>query len=350
MGFVQSKFDDSLFTHTQRSSFIVLLVYVDGILLTGNNPACVDNLKKVLDDKFGLKDLGSLRYFLGLEVAKTDEGISLNQRKCAPKILKDTGFIGSKPVKFPIKQNLRLSKYEGKLLTDPGQFRRLIGRLLYLTLTRPNISYVVHRLSQFVSKPREPHLLATHRVLQFIKRLPGKGLFFSSNFDLHIKSFYDADWAGCPDTRRSLTGYVVYLGESLISWRSKKQGVVSRSSAEAEYRAMASVACEITWVLQLLKDLKIDHPKPAMLFCNNQVVLYIAANPIFHERTKHIEVDCHLVRDKILEGMIKTFHVATNAQVVDIFTKALGFSSFTRLTGKLGLKNIFMPKQLKTNA
>ena len=222
MGFVQSKFDYSLFTHTQRSSFIVLLVYVDDILLTGNNPACVDSLKKVLDDRFGLKDLGSLRYFLGLEVARTDEGISLNQRKYALEILKDTGFIGSKPVKFPMEQNLRLSKYEGKLLTNHGQFKRLIGRLLYLTLTRLDITYVVHRLSQFVSKPRELHLLAAHRVLQYIKGSPGKGLFFSSNFDLHIKSFCDVDWAGCPNTRRSLTGYAIYLGESLISWRSKK--------------------------------------------------------------------------------------------------------------------------------
>ena len=151
MGFVQSNSDDSLFTYTQGASFTVLLVYVDDILLIGNNVACVNNLKKVLDSKFGLKDLGSLRYFLGLGVARTDEGISLNQRKYALEILKDTGFIGSKPVKFPMEQNLKLSKYEGKLLEEPGQYRRLIGRLLYLTLTRPDLTYAVHRLSQFVS-------------------------------------------------------------------------------------------------------------------------------------------------------------------------------------------------------
>ena len=166
---------------------------MDDILLTGNNPTCVQSLKKVLDDKFGLKDLGSLRYFLGLKVARTDVGISLNQRKYTSEILKDTSFLDSKPVKFPIEQNLRLSKYEGKPIANPTQYRRLIGRLLYLTLTRPDITYVVHRLSQFVSQPREPHLLAANRVLQYIKGSLGRGIFFPSYSDLHIKSFCDAD-------------------------------------------------------------------------------------------------------------------------------------------------------------
>ena len=125
----------------------MLLVYVDDILLTGNNPDCVNSLKKLLDDRFGLKDVGSLRYFLGLEVARTDASISLTQRKYALEILKDTGFLGSKLVKFLMEQNLRLSKFEEKLLADPGMYMRLIGRLLYLTLTRLDITYAVHRLS-----------------------------------------------------------------------------------------------------------------------------------------------------------------------------------------------------------
>ena len=154
-----------MFIHSQGASFTVLLVYVDDILMTGNDPTCVTTLKKFLDDQFGLKDLGSLRYFLGLEVARIDVGINLTQRKYALEILQDTGFIGCKPVQFPMEQNLKLSKYVGALLAEPGMYKRLIGRLLYLTLTRLDITYAVHRLSQFISQPREPHLLATHKVL-----------------------------------------------------------------------------------------------------------------------------------------------------------------------------------------
>ena len=209
----------------------------------------------MLDTKFGLKDLGSLKYFLGLEVARSDRGISLNQRKYCLEILQDTSFLDSKSVRTPMEQNLHLSKDVGKLLPDASQYRKLIGGLLYLTLNRPDITYAVHRLSQFLAAPREPHMLAVNRVLQYLKGTPSKGLFFSSSSSLQVKAYCDADWAGCLDTRRSITGYSVFLGNSLISWRSKKQSTVSRSSAEAEYRSMANTTCEIVWVLQLLRDL-----------------------------------------------------------------------------------------------
>ncbi|GJQ96618.1 retrovirus-related pol polyprotein from transposon RE1 [Tanacetum coccineum] len=211
----------STLSHQKGTDFLALLIYVDDILLTGNNIPLIQHFKKQLDLTFSIKDLGNLNYYLGIEFLRNSKGLTI----------------------------------------------AIVGKLLYLTITRPDLSYVAHALSQFSHSPRTPHWKALIKVLRYIKLCPGQG-------------------------------------SSLISWQSKKQCVISRSSTEAEYRVVADCTCEITWLLSLLQDLQIQPPKPIPIYCDNQSSIDLASNPIQHARTKHIEIDCHFVREKIKSGHI----------------------------------------------
>jgi len=342
-GFQQSKADYSLFTKVQGASFTAILLYVDDMIITGNDTATVGKLKRFLHNHFRIKDLGNLKYFLGIEVAYFKQGIAISQRKYTLDILKDAGMIGSRTTKIPMEQNQRLTPSEGELLKDPSPYRRLVDHLLCLTITRPDIAFSVHVLSQFMQQPRKPHLDAAHRVLRYLKLAPGQGILFPSHGKLQLKGYCDADWASCPTTKRSVTGFCVFLGGAPISWKSKKQSVVSRSSAESEYRSMASLTCELVWLKQLLCDLQVPHSQPTLLYCDNQAASHIATNPVFHECTKHIEIDCHTMREKIQLGLIKTTYVPSTQQIADIFTKPLGSLLFHNLLRKLGTLDIHSP-------
>ncbi|BBH10363.1 RmlC-like cupins superfamily protein, partial [Prunus dulcis] len=341
--FVQSLADYSLFTRSQNNSFTALLIYVDDIVITGDDPKAIQSIKDFLNVRFRIKDLGPLKYFLGIEVARSKKGIFISQRKYALEILDDVGLLGARPSPFPMEQTLRLRPDEGKPLKDATKYRQLVGRLIYLTVTRPDIAFSVHILSRFMHQPHQPHLDAALRVLRYLKSSPGQGIFFAAHNDLKLKAFSDSNWGSCPTTRRSVTGYCTFLGNSLISWKSKKQNTIARSSAEAEYRAMADTCCELTWLRYILNDLGIRHSEPATLHCDNQSALHIAKNPVFHERTKHIDLDCHLVRQNITSGLVSTTYMPTNLQVADLFTKPLGKASFGTLLGKLGVYNIHSP-------
>ncbi|RVW45682.1 Retrovirus-related Pol polyprotein from transposon RE2 [Vitis vinifera] len=330
-GFLQSYFDYSLFTYTKGNVQINVLVYIDDLIISGNDSAALKTFKAYLSDCFKMKDLGILKYFLGIEVARSSAGLFLCQRKYTLDIVSEAGLLGAKPCGFPIEHNHRLGLVNGELMSNPKSYRRLVGRLIYLAVTRPDLAYSVHILSQFMQEPRIEHWEAALRVVRYLKGTPGQGILLRADSDLSLQGWCDSDWAACPVTRRSLSGWLVFLGQSPISWKTKKQHIVSRSSAEAEYRAMAAVTCELKWLKGLLLSLGVHHPKAIKLFCDSQSALHMAKNPVFHERTKHIEVDCHFVRDAITDGLIAPSYVPTVTQLADIFTKALGKKQFDYL-------------------
>ncbi|CAM8882206.1 unnamed protein product [Rhodiola kirilowii] len=338
-GFVQSMNDYSLFTLKLQGEFLVLLVYVDDVVLTGTSSQLIAKVKSFIHDKFQIKDLGLLKYFLGLEVARSKDGIFLNQRKYALDLLADYNFMDCKPIKTPMESKHNLGLSSAPLIPDAAVYRRLVGRLIYLTITRPDLAFPVHILSQFMQVPTEDHLKAAHRVLRFIKMAPAQGLMFPSINDLHLVAFCDADWASCPVTRRSVTGYCMLLGKSLISWKTKKQVVVARSSAESEYRALAGACGEALWLVRLLIDLGVPVSKPIYTYCDNQAALHIARNPVFHERTKHVEIDCHFVRHHVNSGFLLPAPISTVEQPADLFTKPLSFEQLSYLSSKLGVSN-----------
>lgn len=344
-GFKQSLNDYSLFVYTKCNFVVVLLVYVDDIILTGNSVSEITKVKDFLKTHFLIKDLGKLKYFLGIEVIDVEHGVCLTQRKYCLELLHEFGMLACKPVKTPLEANCVIGQNDNDyLLQNITEFQKLIGKLIYLTITRPDIAYTVQTLSQFMHSPRKSHLDIAFRLLRYLKLNPGCGVRILKSDSLDLKGYVDADWAKCLNTRRSVTGYAVYLGGSLISWKSKKQDTVSRSSTESEYRALGSVTCEVIWILKVLFDLGKKELTPVNIFCDNESAIKLALNPVFHEKTKHFEVDVHFVREKISKGILKVEKILSKNQRADILTKALPVSQHSYLCLLLGLIDPFQGK------
>ncbi|XP_021837610.2 uncharacterized mitochondrial protein AtMg00810-like [Spinacia oleracea] len=316
----------------------VVAVYVDDILITGSNEDKIAALKSHLHLTFSIKDLGVLNFFLGIEVSHTNEGYILTQKKYTKELLQDCELDISKPVVTPFPLNLKLTT-EGTPYHNAELYRCYVGKLNFLTHTRPDISFAVQCLSQFMHSPTLQHIEALTHTLRYIHSTSGQGILLRATEQLTLQAFSDSDWAACPTTRRSVTGYVLLLGNSPISWKSKKQSTISKSSSEAEYRAMSQAAAEVTWIVRLLEELGVHNLKPVALHCDNQSAIHIATNPIFHERTKHIEVDCYFTRDKVLEGLLHLSYLPTHNQLADIFTKVLPGAQHRNLSTKLGMIN-----------
>ncbi|WZY77861.1 hypothetical protein YC2023_024245 [Brassica napus] len=340
-GFRKSELDHTLFTLTGPSGIIVILVYVDDLIITGSDKAGIQATKEFLKSVFDIKDLGEMKYFLGIEICRSKEGLFMSQRKYTMDMLKETDVLGGKIAKTPLEEGYKVLREgeveEKQLFEDPKLYRKMVGKLIYLTITRPDICFAVNQVSQHMQAPKVHHWKMVDRILRYLSGTSGQGVWMGCNGSTEVVGYCDADWAGDRVDRRSTTGYCTFIGGNLVTWKSKKQKVISCSSAEAEYRAMLKLTNELVWIKGILKHLEIEQSTPMTMHCDNQAAIHIASNSVFHERTKHIEVDCHKVRQMIILGVILPCYTRSEDQLADVFTKAARLKTMESIISRLGL-------------
>jgi len=328
-GFTASTSDTSLFVYKEGADIAYLLLYVDDIILTASSTRLLRHFTELLHSEFAMTDLGDLHHFLGISVTRSSDGLFLSQRQYAVDLLQRAGMAECHPTATPVDTRAKLSATDGAPVADATAYRSLAGALQYLTLTRPDLAYAVQQVCLFMHDPREPHLAMLKRVLRYVKGTLSTGLHIGTGSITSLTAYSDADWAGCPDSRRSTSGYCVFLGDNLVSWSSKRQTTVSRSSAEAEYRAVAHAVAETCWLRQLLQELHAPISSATIVYCDNVSAVYMTANPVHHRRTKHIEIDIHFVCEKVALGQVRVLHVPSSHQFADIMTKGLPVQLFT---------------------
>ncbi|KAJ9542336.1 hypothetical protein OSB04_028842 [Centaurea solstitialis] len=339
IGFSHSRSDHSLFIYKRGSDLAYILLYVDDILLTASSETLRQSIMTRLSSEFAMKDLGLLSYFLGIAVTHHKNGLFLSQRKYTEDIIERAGMSSCKSTPTPIDTKPKLSTDTTIPCSDPTLYRRLAGALQYLTFTRPDISYAVQQVCLFMHDPREAHMHALKRIIRYLSGTLDHGLHLYRSTANSLISYTDTDWGGCPDTRRSTSGYCVYLGDNLISWSSKRQPTLSRSSVEAEYRGVANVVSESCWLRNLLLELHHPIQKATLVYCDNVSAIYLSGNPVQHQRTKHIEMDILFVREKVARGEVRVLHVPSRYQIADIFTKGLPAVLFEDFRASLNIRS-----------
>lgn len=339
VGFTRSYSDTSLFIMHTHAFTIYVLVYVDDIVITGSHVNIVQQIIHGLASRFSIKDLGPLNYFLGVQVIHNEDHIILSQAKYIQDLLAETNMLDCNGVSTPMSTSVHLIIDNNAPIHNVTEYRRILGKLQYLSFTRPDLSYVVNKLSQFMHSPQDQHWHAVKRVLRYLKSTSMIGLKLSSKPNNALTAYSDSDWAGNPSDRTSTTGYVIYHGNSPISWCSKKQRAVARSSTEAEYRAVACTVAELNWLSNLLRELQVPMPCTPRVFCDNVGATFLCQNPVFHSRMKHIAVDFHFVREQVHNKTLEVTHVHSADQVADSLTKPLPKSTFDAQFIKLALVN-----------
>ncbi|CAJ2635655.1 unnamed protein product [Trifolium pratense] len=328
--------DKTLFVKEDQGKFLIAQIYVDDIVFGGMSSEMVQHFVQQMQSEFEMSLVGELTYFLGLQVKQMEDTIFISQSKYARNIVKKFGMESAAHKRTPAATHLKLTKDEKGVDVDQSLYRSMIGSLLYLTASRPDITFAVGVCARYQAEPKMSHLAQVKRILKYVNGTCDYGILYTHGENSMLVGYCDADWAGCADDRKSTSGACFFLGNNLISWFSKKQNCVSLSTAEAEYIAAGSSCSQLLWMKQMLLEYNVVQDAMA-LYCDNLSAINISKNPIQHSRTKHIDIRHHFIRDLVEEGIITLEHIATEEQLADIFTKALDAVQFEKLRGKLGI-------------
>jgi hypothetical protein len=336
LGFTKSKADSNLYFKIMDNEPVILLLYVDDLFLTGEEKLIAE-CKKRLVAEFEMKDLGLMHYFLGLEVWQSPKRIFLNQGKYTVEILNRFDMLECKPMNTPMEAKLKLLVDTSTDLIDATLYRQIIGSLMYLTNTRPDICFTMNTLSQFLVEPKRVHLVAAKHAMRYLKGTMDYGLSYDGDHDFTLSGYIDANWVGSVADIKGTFRCCFSLGSAMISWQSRKQSSISLSTAEAEYIAACSTSCEAIWLRKLLTGLFDLKMRATMFLCDNHSCIKMTENPVFHDRSKHIKICYHFIRDMVQRGALNLQYISTDEHVADVLTKPLSRVKFEHFRDKLGI-------------
>ncbi|GJY61428.1 retrovirus-related pol polyprotein from transposon TNT 1-94 [Tanacetum coccineum] len=328
--------DNTLFTKKKNSNLIIVQIYVDDIIFGSTCQELCDDFAKIMHDEFEMSMMGELNFFLGLQIKQLEDGIFFNQSKYIKEMLKKFGLEDSKPMKTPMSTETKLTKDEEGESVDNTKYRGMIGSLLYLTASRPDIMFSVCLCARFQEDPKTSHLEAVKRIFRYIKGTTHLGLWYPKGSDIETVVYADSDHAGDYVDRKSTSGICTFMGCCLTSWFSKKQTALAISTTEAEYVSAGKACQQALWMKQALVDYGIrldDIP----IMCDNKGAIDLSKNPVQHSRTKHIEIRHHFLRDNVQKGNITIEKVSSEDNIADILTKPLKRESFNYLRLGLGM-------------
>ena len=339
-GFEKCPSEHTLFTKTEEGKALVVSIYVDDLIFTGNDEKLIKEFKVSMKNEFNMTDLGKMKFFLGVEVVQNSKGIYMGQRKYALEILQRFGMEHSNPTKSPIVPGCKLTKDEGGAKVDPTKYKQMIGCLMYLTVSRPDLMYVMGLVSRYMEKPTELHMMTVKRVLRYLRGTTELGICYQKRGRSDgLIAYSDSDYAGDLDDRRSTSGYVFMMSSGAVAWSSKKQAIVTLSTIEAEFISAAACACQAIWMQRVLKQLRWNQ-ESCVIYCDNSSTIKLSKNPVMHGRSKHIVVRYHFLRDLSKDGDIELKYCSSQEQVADIMTKPLKLDTFVNLRNQLGVCDI----------